>query len=44
MASMPDGMGLGVYYWDVDASGYLGQFTIGGAAQPVTDSDQVSDP
>jgi arabinogalactan endo-1,4-beta-galactosidase len=41
MASMPDGHGLGVFYWDADAEGYLGQFTTGGAAQPVIDADQV---
>jgi arabinogalactan endo-1,4-beta-galactosidase len=44
MASMPGGMGLGVYYWDADANGFLGQFTVGGAAQPVIDADQVSNP
>ena len=44
MASMPGGMGLGVYYWDADAKGFLGQFTVGGAAQPVIDADQVSNP
>jgi hypothetical protein len=37
-------MGLGVYYWDADAKGFLGQFTVNGAAQPVIDADQVTGP
>jgi arabinogalactan endo-1,4-beta-galactosidase len=44
MASMPGRLGLGVYYWDADGNGFLGQFTVGGAAQPVIDADQVSNP
>jgi arabinogalactan endo-1,4-beta-galactosidase len=41
MASQSDGLGLGAFYWDADALGYLGQFTTTGAAQPIIDSDQV---
>lgn len=41
MASLPDGRGLGVFYWNADARGYLGMFTTSGAAQPVIDANQI---
>jgi arabinogalactan endo-1,4-beta-galactosidase len=44
MASMPDGLGLGVIYWDADAKGYLGMFTTNGSAQPVLDANQTGQP
>ena len=42
MASLPDGKGLGVFYWDADSSGVLGMFGQGNAAQPVLDAYQIS--
>jgi arabinogalactan endo-1,4-beta-galactosidase len=41
MASMPDGLGLGVFYWDADGQGYLGMFSTNGGAQPVIDANQT---
>ena len=41
MASLPDGRGLGVFYWDGDSTGILGMFGRGGAALPVIDADQI---
>jgi arabinogalactan endo-1,4-beta-galactosidase len=44
LASMPEGRGLGVFYWNADAKGYLGMFTTNGSAQPVIDANQVDPP
>ena len=41
VASLPDGKGLGVFYWDADSSGVLGMFGQHNAAQPVIDSYQI---
>jgi arabinogalactan endo-1,4-beta-galactosidase len=41
MASLPDGRGLGVFYWDGDSTGTLGMFARGGVAQPVIDANQI---
>jgi arabinogalactan endo-1,4-beta-galactosidase len=42
VASLPDGRGLGVFYWDGDSSGNLGMFGRGNAAQPVIDAYQIA--
>jgi len=41
VASLPDGRGLGVFYWDADSSGTLGMFGKGNAAQPSIDAYQI---
>jgi arabinogalactan endo-1,4-beta-galactosidase len=41
MASLPDGRGLGVFYWDGDSTGYEGMFAYPGVAQPVIDAYQI---
>jgi arabinogalactan endo-1,4-beta-galactosidase len=41
IASLPDGRGLGVYYWDGDSSGVLGMFGRDRSAQPVVDAYQI---
>jgi arabinogalactan endo-1,4-beta-galactosidase len=41
VASLPDGRGLGVFYWDGDSSGTLGMFGPGNAAEPVIDAYQI---
>jgi arabinogalactan endo-1,4-beta-galactosidase len=42
MASLPDGRGLGVYYWDGDSTGLPGHvFAFPGVAQPVIDANQI---
>jgi arabinogalactan endo-1,4-beta-galactosidase len=41
MASLPDGRGLGVFYWDGDSTGILGMFGRGGVALPVIDAYQI---
>ena len=41
MASLPDHMGLGVFYWDGDSYSYQGMFAYPGIAQPVIDAYQI---
>lgn len=41
MASLPDGRGLGAFYWDGDSTGYEGMFAYPGVAQPVIDAYQI---
>ena len=44
MASLPDHMGLGVFYWDGDSYSYQGMFAYPGIAQPVIDAYQIGTP
>ena len=41
MASLPDHMGLGVFYWAGDSYSYQGMFAYPGIAQPVIDAYQI---
>lgn len=41
MASLPDGKGLGVFYWDADNQGNLGMFDTHHAAQPALFANQI---
>src|SRR6202012_2013677 len=41
MASLPDHKGLGVFYWNGDATSYLGMFAYPGIALPVIDANQI---
>jgi arabinogalactan endo-1,4-beta-galactosidase len=41
VASLPDGKGLGVFYWDADAQGNLGMFNSQHVAQPSVFANQV---
>ncbi|GAA5179341.1 hypothetical protein GCM10023322_09030 [Rugosimonospora acidiphila] len=41
VASLPEGKGLGVFYWDGDGQGNLGMFNQQHAAQPVIYANQV---
>ena len=43
MASMPENRGAGVFYWNGDSTGFLGQFSfIDGSAQPIVFADQLT--
>ena len=43
MASMPDNRGVGVFYWNGDSTGFLGQFSfIDNSAQPIVFADQLT--
>jgi arabinogalactan endo-1,4-beta-galactosidase len=44
VASLPDGKGLGVFYWDGDGQGTLGMFNRQHEAQPVIYANQVGNP
>jgi arabinogalactan endo-1,4-beta-galactosidase len=41
IASLPDGLGIGVLYWDADANGNLGLFTSARHAAPAIDDNQL---
>jgi arabinogalactan endo-1,4-beta-galactosidase len=41
VASLPEGRGLGVFYWDGDGQGNLGMFNQQHQAQPVVYADQI---
>jgi arabinogalactan endo-1,4-beta-galactosidase len=41
MASLPEHKGLGVFYWNGDATSYLGMFAYPGIALPVIDANQI---
>ena len=43
MASMPENRGAGVFYWNGDSTGFLGQFSfIDDSAQPIVFADQLT--
>jgi hypothetical protein len=45
MASMPGHDGLGVFYWNGDSTGFLGQFSfMDNSAQPIVFADQLTEP
>ena len=46
MASMPENRGKGVFYWNGDGTGFLGQFLFfqPNAAQPIVFADQLTEP